>query len=795
MDWRNFHVRINIMKLKTFTLAALALLLPAGAASAQTALGGADEKTPSHSEYFTWINHSFEGPTEETVMAGLDFFKFLQDTYGMHLDIFALDAGTIDGWNFYDSADSPRVRKHFPNGFGKVADFSRANGIKLGMWCGPDGFGNTDEEAQARLDMMLSLVNDYNVNLFKMDACCGPLRPSKNIWVEKMMSTIRRTHPDFVLLNHRLDLGEATKYSTTYLLGGQETYIDVHMVNHMTASHNRAVALEREVPPTRLTEDHGVCISSCPDFWEDDLILQAFNRNLILAPEIYGNPWLLRDEEYSQLAYIFNLHRDYRDIMVDGLPLPEEKYGLNAMSRGDGNTRMITLRNLSWEPVTYHIALSEETGLEQASKVRVRMYHPYIYDMGSYKYGSTVDVTVLPFRSCLVKLTSAPEKDPVTVSGIPYRIISDRAGGSATVELLGRPGESYKYRICAGKKSRSGSISFPGTKSDASPYRRIAAMAECPVPEDADAIYYSTVFSADNNALEVRALKRSGETAIPQVKAARDAFFGQERFVGRAVWDKNLFDGDKSTFFDVALRWGDARPFGSSMLCMDLGRPTALDSLVFSTDSEHSLGYQKMEQGAKVYVSSDLVDWKEFTMLVGLESCLDLRDAGAFRYLRFSDCPLRLSEITGYRAGEKLSAEGWRVNNLFETYGRDGVGHATDAWKSEFVLDDIPENSYLCIAVNGYHGTEKAWAGLKVDGEYVGCPDRSPSYPSNTYECPVRKTDSNYTFYVPLTPDMKGKKIEAYVLTMWNGMDDMSVTPEIWLANYPHPFCSGKVTM
>jgi hypothetical protein len=37
------------------------------------------------------------------------------------------------------------------------------------------------------------------------------------------------------------------------------------------------------------------------------LILQAFNRSLILAPEIYGNPWLLKDNEFAKLARIFNL--------------------------------------------------------------------------------------------------------------------------------------------------------------------------------------------------------------------------------------------------------------------------------------------------------------------------------------------------------------------------------------------------------------------------------------------------------------------------------------------------------
>jgi len=133
------------------------------------------------------------------------------------------------------------------------------------------------------------------------------------------------------------------------------------MANNQTATHHRVGTLSRELVPKlqRLTEDHGVCLSSCLDYWEDDLILQAFSRNLILAPQIYGNPWLLRDDEYPRRARIFNLARKYKEILTCGIILPEEKYGEMAVSRGDDQTRLITLRNLSWEPVIRTIKLDE----------------------------------------------------------------------------------------------------------------------------------------------------------------------------------------------------------------------------------------------------------------------------------------------------------------------------------------------------------------------------------------------------------------------------------------------------
>jgi len=779
------------------TATAAAILFAANFTTyAQQNIAGATEATPSHSEYFTWVSNTNEGATDHQTLANLAFFRYLRETYGMQLDIYAFDAGAIDGSKRYGTMQSEKFLRQFPQGFGPLAEYARQDGTRLGLWCGPDGFGDTEEEARARSEMMVSLVRDYNFGLFKMDAVCGPLRPTKYGYFEDMMAQIRALSPDFVLLNHRLNLGPGTKYSTTNLFEGAETYIDVHMANDVTAPHHRVEALSRAVPPSRLVEDHGVCLSSYLDYWDDDLILQAFNRDLILAPEIYGNPWLLRDDELPQLAFIFNLHRDYRDILVNGLALPEESYGLHAMSRGDGRTRMVTLRNMSWEPKTYKLSLSDELGLDKASKVKVRMYHPYILDMGSHAYGSEVEVTVLPFRTCLVKVTSAPEIDRVTVSGVPYQIINDRVGDHARIKLLGRPGETYSYRIKSGKKVKSGTVTFPGEKLKDSPLRHISAMDKCTLtPSEASAVYYATAFAADNNALEARSLKRSGESAIPEVRKAREEFFGQPTFVDRGIWDRNLFDGDPDTYFNIAFSRGDMRLDNGSMFALDLGTKTALDSLVISTDTDYSITPLKVEEGTYVSVSDDLVHWKQLLMINKRHAVVDMREAGAVRYIRFAKCPIRLAEVTGYKDGREVSRELWHASNLFSEYG-NGVGKASCSWKTSFVLDEIPANSYLCVAVNGRHGREGAWAGFRIDGEYVGCPDRAPAYLINTWECNVRQKEQNYTFYLPLTEDMKGKTIEAFVI----GMDkyaegSLELKPEVWMSAYPLPFEKVEVTL
>lgn len=774
---------------------------------------GADEKTPSRSQYFSWINNTNEGPTEAQTLVNLDFFNWLKERYGMQLDIYAFDAGAIDGKNFYGSMNSGRFRRQFPNGFGPVARKAGESGTRLGIWGGPDGFGNTPEEEKQRIEMQVSLCRDFHFELFKMDAVCGQLRPEKYDAFDRMMTECRKYSPDLILLNHRLNLGEkGTAHSTTFLLGGAETYIDVHMANNVTAPHHRVTALARELPPklTRLTEDHGVCLSSCLNYWEDDLVLQAFNRNLILAPEIYGNPWLLRDDEYPMLARIYNLHRQYRNILVSGMILPEGDYGLNAVSRGDDHTRFITLRNLSWNPVSYKVKLDESVGLKKSSKIQVKMYHPTEKIIGNYPYGTVVDMEVLPFRSCLVKLSAATAEKEFGIEGTDYQVVTDIKGKPMEVKLLGFSGTEKNIRLTGkltgfrsatidGKpvpellKGKTLKIDFDGEKVAQNYHRKLGDLNSCEVPADAESIYEATCFAADNNALEVRELKRSGPTAIAQVQAARDAFFNQEIFDKRENWDKNLFDDDLKTAFSVNMRWGAFDPEKAAFR-LDLGQTMELDSLVFQIPDEFSLQPLKSEEGEYASVSNNLNDWTPVFFNVGTRLQMDLSSAGKFRYLRMP-VMLRISEIVGFKNGKKVDRYNWSASNLFKPYmdshwNSNLIFSTQKAWSAKFTLIEIPEGSYLCIAVNGEHGPEGAFAGVKIDGKYLGCPDRAPSFRSNTWEVGVRGTDKNYTYYFPLDKTFSGKEIETFVLGFSRSQSDLH--PEIYITAYPIPF-SKKV--
>ncbi len=754
---------------------------------------GADEKTPSRAQYFSWINNTNEGATEAHTQINLDFFNWLKLEYGMQLDIYAFDAGAIDGKRFYGSITSDRFKNQFPYGLDSIYKKATDIGIRLGVWGGPDGFGDTPQEEKARIDQMVGLCRDYHFALFKFDAVCGPLRPEKEDAFIHMMQESRKYSPDLILLNHRLGLNKGKPYATTFLFGGAETYIDVFMTNDVTAPHHRAGAISRGLVPglQRLTEDHGVCLSSCLDYWEDDLILQAFNRSLILAPEIYGNPWLLRDDEFAKLARIYNVHRKYKYILANGMVLPESQYGPNAVARGDEKTRIITLRNLTWSPLEYQLILNSDIGLSNASNVKLIQVHPNERYIGTFNYNAKIPVKVEPFRSAMYLVTSDLYTDPL-IKGAEFNVVRHVKDKSVLIDVIGNPGtetfvsldkyEDYKSALINGEdnkkliQGKQVKLKFGGEKLKDEANRKLTGFNEIVIPEDAESLYEATVFAADNNALEVRSLYRSGETDIPEVRKARDAFFEQPAFVDRGIWDKNLFDGDMTTGFWPSKKYDIDLRVKKGTFRLDLGEVVAVDELIVHVPDYFSLHPLLREEGNYVEVSTDLKQWETITYLADLKSIIDIHKE--IRYLRFRSQPQHIVEIEGFKNGKPLDREKWRASNLF---AHPKAMPAVKSWKSEFILNEIPNGSYLSVALNGKHGVEGAYVAAKIGGKLVGAPDRAASYPSNTWEYVNAKRDSNYTYYIPLDPSYKDKRIEIFIM----GYDEENIDfkPEVWLSS------------
>jgi hypothetical protein len=630
----------------------------------------------------------------------------------------------------------------------------------------------------------------------------GQLRDEKQDAFIKMMTECRKYSPDLIFLNHRLNLSEeARKHATTSLWGGEETYIDVHMPNwQITAPHHRATAISRDIVPglIRLTEDHGVCLSSCLDYWEDDLVLQAFNRSLILSPQLYGNPWFLKDDEYPKLARIFNLARKYGDIMVEAVELPEEIYGQKAISRGDDETRLVTLRNLEWNKKSFTLSINEEIGLSKNQKYEVRSLHPTESIVGEVKFGETIQIEVDPFRSALV-LVCPVGKGGMGINGCDYEIVQDIEGKCKVINLLGLPGESKwisldsdhtkfkkasiggvnNKRIISGKRIK---IDFPGEMLNEEYNREIGDLVTCEVPADAEALYEATAFAADNNALEVRSINRSGSSKIPAVNAAREAFINQPLFSARGLWDKYMFDGDEKTAFFVDRRGRDPL-INRGSLRIDFGKAIQIDELVIQTGDEHGLQPWKFEEATFLEVSADLINWTSMSILAGPVMKVRLDSEVPVRYVKFSGTPDKISEVKGYLKGQILDRKNWRGSNLFSHYNRF---EAEAAWCTSAVINEIHPGTYLAVALEGEHGVEGAYAAIRVDGKPFGAPDRSPSYPCNSWENPAVKAKSHYTYYIPLTKEMEGKDIEIIVLGMKGG--ETKFTPRAYLTCYPKPY-------
>ena len=751
---------------------------------------GADERTPSRSQYFSWINNTNEGSTEAQTLINLAYFKFLRDRYNMKLDIYAWDAGNLDGAReTYETFEGAKLKAQYPGGYAPLAQAAAEIGTRLGVWCGPDGFGNTPEEAAARHELMVSLCRDYHFALFKIDGVCGQLRVKKRGNFVKMMKECRAYSPDLILLNHRLPLGKGEPYATTFLWEGVETYIDVHVCNPCTAMHNRAYLFHRGNVPglQRLTEDHGVCISSCNDYFEDDLIFQAFGRCLILAPEIYGNPWLLRDDEQARLARIYNLHRKHRSILVDGMLLPAS-YGRNAVARGDAKTRFLTLGNCSWEPVKITITLGEEIGLSPCDCVTVASHHPYERLHGIYKYGEKMQIEVMPFRAALVEV-SAMDRAPHMLEGCDYEVLHEDENGNIDKVKIVQP---------------NGAPIHLGRTSPAA------------LPKNAQAIVEATLFAADNDSLEYRSLLRAGETQIPEVQAARDAFFSQRTYKLRGCDGRFAFDGDPDTFFDgwSKTAYGGLRESGGCLRA-DFGDVYQADTVIiefFDPDEPiFELGKQQVPEKGSYCV--DLNDWQasnpvEVEITAANASLEAVKEKvhnivtvkgqrkravysirGDIRYFRLPRPMDRIFKIALRKDGEEIALQSPRVNNLFFDYS---LKPAVAAQKATI---NIPAahwrpGSYLAIGLNGKHGTEGAFATVEIDGKLVGAPSRAPSYQSNVWECLVRRADQFYTYFIPVTEDMPGQELVVHVMHLDSKNAD--VTADIYLCE-PNDEKQGEI--
>ena len=747
---------------------------------------GADEQTPSRSEYFSWINNTNEGSTQEQTLANLRFFAYLRETFGMRLDIYAWDAGNLDGaGGQYGDPDSDKLRAQYPEGYAPIVASAAKQGTRMGIWMGADGYGDDEQSEKKRRELLIKLCKDYRFALFKCDAVCSPLRENMQTAFAQTMQDCRKYCPDLLVLNHRNELGTGEKYATTFLWEGTETYVDVHAYNPVTAPHNRAYMFFRGHTPDfqRLTEDHGVCLSSSLDYFADDLIYQAFNRCLILAPEIYGNPWLLRDNELPVLARIFNLHRRFRGILTTAQGLGENA-GCNAVSRGNDVRRFISTGNNSWENREISFDLNASVGLSPCGSVSVIRRFPTEEYLGSFPYGTKFTATLFPFRAALFELCA--DTEPVFyLKNCEYKVLhEDETGSPDLVNIVYAQGE---------KPVLSNRTDYGAMQTDVRqrPPKKLGSLIPAPVPDTAEQMYETVCFFADNDSLEARSLKRSGSSEIPQVRAAREAFFAQESYACRGLDTSIPFDENADTFFDTNSKMYYNHQgrvgyrVGSGCLRVDFGENTYADCVeieYFSADTISPLFAPQNILCAEV--SSDLCSWTKImpqkeedlgaqtvrhvefyvdniSPAHGRRMRVRFQPQCEFRFFRLPAPPDYIFSIVRRHGKNKLPAPNAHLTNLFAPYTEKTVRFSA---RKKFRLKNLPPMPYLSAAFEGKTGNESAYCLAFLDGKPLIFPDRAPAYPANAYEYPVQPVSGNYTFFLPLQTDWEGKEIEIVAL-------------------------------
>lgn len=783
--------------------------------------------------YFDWLCHDNSGPRESEVLANFAALRRLKELYGLQFDIYNSDAGLVESQGTYYPQFKANFLSRFPAGLGPLAKASEELGMRLGLWIGPDGFGETPEEMKARREQLLSWVRDFNVGLFKLDTVVSELaHPDRYILEKKyqsladVLSEARRIDPGFIAINHRINNSPYMLTLTDCLLWrGEETYIDVHIHNETASLTNRDGSIGRELSselygtPFRQFEDHGICFNSCLEKWEDDLVTQAFGRASVLSPEMYGTFFFLGDEDYPRLARLIQLHKRLEPLLKSSFPLPE-----GDVAHADGASSLVLVRNMSWEPSVKTIPLDTKIGLRAApgTPLTVRQRHPVEVLMKRAGEGAVVggalSVELDPFSLRLIQIDTSPPAEPLVV-GIPYEVVPGPDAGSFGINLLGVPGRTADVAFLnfGGLTVRTSTgvpvptegtpwqVTFPGTSPAGPAFARLSDFRDDPAAvEEGARLAELAKFSIDDDSLEIREMVRLKRepSRLPEIEACRDYMW--DRVVAAEGTFLNAFDGDPRT------RWSDGFPRRSpftgspapyrsatSLWRIDLGRPTDLAKLelwiVRRTDAAFLEAVER---------SSDLIEWTRTDELSlaaaeGIPEAGTLRQrgrtirifdvdagdqrpaiisipivGGPCRYVRVRGRNFSVSEILGYdEAGRPLDRSGWRATNFFgETPAPRRVLRAVHV-----PTDESPGREYAVAVTAGpakFDPVDGVYVVALVDGRPVVPHHRVPSYPYHHYEWNSGGPKlAGMTFRLPIDPTWKGKTVEFRIMMFCAGAE------------------------
>lgn len=748
--------------------------------------------------YFDWLCHDNSGPLESEILANFAALRKLKDLHGLQFDIYNSDAGLVESQNTYFPEYRPIFDRRFPKGLKTVAEKSAALNMSLGLWVGPDGFGESAADMKQRRDQLVSWVRDFNVGLYKLDSVVSPIAHKDRIILEKKYQSLadalteaRRINPSLVVINHRVNESPYMLTMTDCLLWkGQETYVDVHINNTSDSLYNRDCSINRDLTteffnvPFRQFEDHGICFNSCLEKWDNDLVSQAFGRASVLSPEMYGTFFFLSDDDYPKLARLIQLHKQSAPMLKRAFPLPD-----GDIAHSDGQSAMIVLRNPTWETKVTTITLDESIGLKalRGAPLTVRQRHPHELliagDGTGFKDGDTLQIQLDPYELRLIQVdTGAP--DDFFLGGIDYDVIPGPDPKTFKLKLLGEPGRDHQVTFHNSQDSRfdlDGQTFTPppGTASwqvpfagKSQPLNRplFSVMGDCTEikldPAQGNLLSELARFSIDDEALEAKVLAelREHPSKFPEIEACRD--YMQAKIVEAEGTCRNAFDGIPST------RWGDGYP--KSNRFTNTHPPYKNDTSLWRIDFGQAVPLAKLElyvvrRTDKAFlesaeISNDLKTWtrvdglslkatdkipflKEIKRKQGSMNLYDV-DAGdgapvvvtinfpenQSRYLRLKGRNFTVAEIVGYDRDGKPLD---RSNwRATNYYGEPAT--PTRVLRLSNPLVDYWPGQEIAVAVRSgkqkLNPVDGALVLIAVDGKMQVPQHRVPSYPYHAYE-------------------------------------------------------------
>ena len=188
---------------------------------------------------------------------------------------------------------------------------------------------------------------------------------------------------------------------------------------------------------------------------------------------------------------------------------------------------------------------------------------------------------------------------------------------------------------------------------------------------------------------------------------------------------------------------------------------------------------------------------KEFQTIQVHRLTLDLpASLQTVRYLKIPGTVKNVGEVSASYRGKAVERSGWRASNVFADYEK---APAKLAWSASFKLAEVAKGSYLVIPCIGKHGQDGAYAALRMDGRWIGAPQRAKGYPANPWETGNGRPDENFSYFFPVTPDMIGKTLDAVVM-QFDSQGNSKIPlgefkSEVWITTYPIPYVAKQLVL